>query len=348
MSKKKIIPVVLIAAAAGAFWWWDGAAYVRASLPASVLAYLPKPVDRSDMLYGNVDIREVSLGFRVGGRISELAVDEGDAVKAGDVLARLDDAPYRLQVDVAEAKVAALKATLAKLEAGPRQSEISQARAAYDVQLAAQVNARLVYERVQSLSRQGTVSQASLDEATSSRNAADARVGQAKAALDIVEEGARSEDISAAEAELAGAEAQLEVARTSLADTVLTAPEAGVVLSRVSERGAILGTGTPVFTLSLSEPVWVRTYVAEPDLGRIHPGLKVKVTTDSPYGSAYEGTVGFISPVAEFTPKSVETPDLRTDLVYRLRVVVAHPGKDLRQGMPVTVHLPPRGTDETP
>ena len=119
-------------------------------------------------------------------------------------------------------------------------------------------------------------------------------------------------------------------------------PEDGVVLSRVSEKGAIVATGATVFTLSLSDPVWVRAYVAEPDLGHVYPGLKVKVTSDGPFGADYEGTVGYISPVAEFTPKSVETPDLRTDLVYRLRIVVTHPGKDLRQGMPVTVRLPPR------
>jgi HlyD family secretion protein len=86
--------------------------------------------------------------------------------------------------------------------------------------------------------------------------------------------------------------------------------------------------------------VWVRSYVAETELGRIHPGMKVKVTSDTKPDHAYDGTIGFISPVAEFTPKSVETPELRTDLVYRLRVVVATPGPDLRQGMPVTLGFP--------
>jgi HlyD family secretion protein len=333
--KKIVVPIVLLAAAGAAVWWFGGPQAVLQRLTADASA-------GSDLLYGNVDIRQASLGFRVSGRLTEVAVDEGDVVKAGSVLARLDDEPYRQAVRVAEAKVEALQATLAKLKAGPRPTEIAEARAAYEVQLAAQVNARLAFERADSLRRQGTVSQASLDDATASRDAAIARVGQAKAALDLLGEGSRSEDIAAAEAELVGARAALDQARTSLADATLTTPEDGVVLSRVSEKGAIVATGATVFTLSLSDPVWVRAYVAEPDLGHVYPGLKVKVTSDGPFGADYEGTVGYISPVAEFTPKSVETPDLRTDLVYRLRIVVAHPGKDLRQGMPVTVRLPPR------
>ena len=111
------------------------------------------------------------------------------------------------------------------------------------------------------------------------------------------------------------------------------------------ETGAIVAPADIVFVLSLTEPVWVRTYVSEPDLGRIHPGMKVKVSSDTRPNDTYDGTIGFISPVAEFTPKTVETPELRTDLVYRLRIVVDKPGEDLRQGMPVTVRLPTAVTD---
>ena len=123
-------------------------------------------------------------------------------------------------------------------------------------------------------------------------------------------------------------------------DTELRAPNDGIILSRVRETGAIVAPADTVFVLSLTEPVWVRTYVAEPDLGRIHPGMKVEVTSDTRPNDAYDGTIGFISPVAEFTPKSVETPELRTDLVYRLRIVIDKPGPDLRQGMPVTLRFP--------
>ena len=112
-----------------------------------------------------------------------------------------------------------------------------------------------------------------------------------------------------------------------------------MILTRIQEPGAIVAEGAPVYTLSLTAPVWVRTYVAEPDLGRIHPGMPAAVTTDSAPDKVYAGQIGFISPVAEFTPKTVETTSLRTDLVYRLRVIVDNPDNGLRQGMPVTVTL---------
>lgn len=330
---KKIVPVVLLLVAAGA-----GAAWYL-GLPQRYGFLMPAPP--TQVIYGNVDIRQVPLGFRVGGRLAGVMVEEGDAVKAGDVLARLDPGPLDIAVRAAEENVAALKATLDKLKAGPRPSEIAKARAAYEEQVASLANAELALSRADQLRSQGTVAQSSLDTATAAKDMASARVASAKAALSLIEEGSRSEDIMAAEAQLRAAEAQLDAARTSLADTELKAPADGVILSRVSEPGAIVASSTNVLVLALTEPVWVRAYVAEPDLGRVHPGLKVKVTSDSMTGAGYEGQVGFISPVAEFTPKAVETPDLRTDLVYRLRIIVDHPGKDLRQGMPVTVHLPP-------
>lgn len=329
----KIVPVVLLLAAAGA-----GAAWYL-GVPQSYGYFVPAPP--TQVIYGNVDIRQVSLGFRVGGRLASVAVEEGDAVKTGDVLARLDSGPYDIAVRAAEENVAALKATLDKLKAGARPSEIAKARAAYEEQVASLANAELALSRADQLRNQGTVAQSSLDTATAAKDMASARVASAKAALSLIEEGSRTEDITAAEAQLHAAEAQLDAARTSLDDTALKAPAAGVILSRVSEPGAIVASSTNVLVLALTEPVWVRAYVSESDLGRVHPGLKVKVTSDSMTGAGYEGQVGFISPVAEFTPKAVETPDLRTDLVYRLRIIIDHPGKDLRQGMPVTVHLPP-------
>ncbi|WP_026790499.1 secretion protein HlyD [Pleomorphomonas oryzae] len=330
----KIVPVILLLAAGAGAAWYTG-------LPQRYGYFLPVPP--AQQIYGNVDIRQVSLGFRVNGRLAAVAVEEGDAVKAGDLLARLDAGPYEIAVRAAEQNVAALRATLDKLKAGARPSEIAKARAAYQEQVASLANAELALSRADQLRNQGTVAQSSLDAATATKDMTNARVASAKAALDLIEEGSRAEDIATAEAQLRAAEAQLDAARTSLADTELKAPAGGVILSRVSEPGAIVASSTNVLVLALNEPVWVRAYVAETDLGRIYPGLKVKVTSDGMTGAGYEGQVGFISPVAEFTPKSVETPDLRTDLVYRLRIIIDHPGKDLRQGMPVTVHLPPAG-----
>lgn len=348
--KKKIVPLlvlaVLVAGGGYAYATRPDVGYWRGLAAEKVAAFgldrLWTGDDRPAPLYGNVDIRQASLGFRVGGRLADVRVDEGDVVKAGDVLARLDGAPYRHAVESAAANVAGLRAALDKLIAGPRKSEIVQAEAALSQQQAALTNANLAFERARQLTAQGTVAQSVYDTASAERQVAAARMESARAALALLQEGSRVEDIAAARARLDGAQAALDSARLSLADTELRAPEDGIVLSRVSEPGAILGTGGTVFVLSLIRPVWVRAYIGETELGRIHPGLKVKVTADS-IGAAYEGTVGYISPVAEFTPKTVETPDLRTDLVYRFRIIVTEPGADLRQGMPVTITLPSDG-----
>ena len=107
-------------------------------------------------------------------------------------------------------------------------------------------------------------------------------------------------------------------------------------MTRVREPGAMVSVGSPVYTLSLTDKVYVRAYVAEPHLGRVSPGTGVQILTDAG-GRSYSGQIGFVSPRAEFTPKSVETPALRTDLVYRLRIVVTDADSGLRQGMPVSV-----------
>ncbi len=329
MNRKLLIPVVLIAGAAAAGWWFD--------LPSRLGLGQHRP---ASVLYGNIDIRQVSLGFRVSGRIDKLAVDEGDPVKAGDILGTLDPTPFQQAVDAASAELAALSANLDKLKAGARKTEIAQARAAHEEQVAELQNADLAYERARQLRPSGTISQANLDQASAARAAAAARATSAREALALLEEGSRVEDIAAATAEVQAATAKLASARTSLSDTRLLAPSDGIVLSRVREPGAMIAPSDTAYVISLTEPVWVRAYVAEPDLGRVHPGMKVEVFSDTAPDRPYEATVGFISPVAEFTPKSVETPELRTDLVYRLRIVVTKPGADLRQGMPVTVRLP--------
>lgn len=330
--KKIVVLILLLVAAGGAAWKFglpDRLGWQTAAKKAFVL-------------YGNVDIRQVSLGFRVNGRLSDVSADEGDIIKSGAVLARLDARPYEYAVRSADANVAALRATLDKLKAGPRPTEIAQTRASYNASLADLQNAGLELERAQQLRPGGTISQAAYDQTVAVKAMAAARAEAAREALKLIEEGSRVEDIAAAEAQLRAAQATLESARTSLEDTELRAPNEGIILSRVRETGAIVAPADIVFVLSLTEPVWVRAYVSEPDLGRIHPGMKVKVSSDT-RPNAYDGTIGFISPVAEFTPKTVETPELRTDLVYRLRIVIDKPGADLRQGMPVTVRFPETG-----
>jgi HlyD family secretion protein len=255
------------------------------------------------------------------------------------VLATLDSKPLRDGLALAEARVAETEARLALLRTGSRPQEIQQARARVSEAGAALKNAEQEYTRQRELTGKGLSSQGLLDNTLARRDEASARLAGAREAVALAVEGARTEDILAAEAAVAGAMAQREQAATQLQDTELTAPANGVVLTRVREPGTIVGAGVPVYTLSLTDTVYVRAYVDEPHLGRVVPGAKLLVRTDSS-DREYVGQVGFVSPRAEFTPKSVETPELRTDLVYRLRIVIRDADDALRQGMPVTVSVP--------
>ena len=291
------------------------------------------------MLHGNVDIREVTLGFRVAGRIASLSCDEGDAVKAGDVIAQLDDEPYRRAIAEIAGQVATARARAQMVESGYRPQETAQARAVVREREVTFKNAKRLFDRQEQLLDTKAVSIQDRDDAEARYREAEARLKSAREQLTLLESGFRTEEIAQAKGELARVEGALKIAELNAEDTVLKAPTNGVILTRAQEAGAIVAAGTPVLTLSLKQPIWVRAYIHEPDLGRIHPGSKVEVFTDSRPNQSYAGTVGFISPRAEFTPKSVETTKLRTLLVYRLRITVSNPDDELRQGMPVTVRI---------
>ena len=243
---------------------------------------------REIVLYGNVDVRQVDLGFRVFGRVTKMPFEEGDFVQKGAFMASIEEQPYADQVKEAEANV---KATLLSLE-----------------------NAKQIYQRREELVGDGGVSQEDYENALTSK--------------EVFEEN------------LDAANASLGVAQTNLNDTKVYCPADGTILTRIREPGTVVLQGDPVYTLSLISPVWVRAYVPEPLLGVIYPGMAAEIFTDTKGGKVYEGKIGFISPVAEFTPKTVETTELRTDLVYRIRIYADNPDWGLKQGMPVTVRLP--------
>jgi HlyD family secretion protein len=294
---------------------------------------------RQLQLYGNVDIREVNLGFRVSGKLAQVLCDEGDPVKTGEVVARLDNEPYRREAEESKAQMEALRARLQLLEAGSRPQEIAQASALVHEREVTADNADRLFKRQEELLGSRAVSVQDRDDAEARYREAEARLKSAREQLGLLQAGFRVEEIAQAKADLGRAQAALASSELRLEDTVLKAPSEGVVLTRAQEPGAILQSGMTVLTISLKEPVWVRAYIPEPDLGRIHPGMKVQVYTDSRPAKPYTGQVGYISPRAEFTPKNVETSQLRTSLVYRLRIVIANPDEGLRQGMPVTARL---------
>lgn len=288
-------------------------------------------------IYGNVDIRTVNLGLRVGGRLARLTVDEGDMVSAGQVLGELDNQPFVNALKEAQASVMAQKAQLALMEEGYRAEEVAQVRSALEERKVAYEYAEKFYKRQLQLLPSRAVSSNDVDNARSARNQARAAYQAAKDKLLQYEAGNRIQEIEAARAQLSQAEAAQAQASLNLEDTVLRSPSAGVILTRAVEPGAMLPAGSTVFTLSLTRPVWVRAYVDEVNLGRAIPGTEVSIYTDGQPDKAYKGSVGFVSPTAEFTPKSVQTPELRTDLVYRLRIIVTDADDSLRQGMPVTI-----------
>ncbi len=289
-------------------------------------------------LYGNVDIREVQLAFRQPGRIIAMHFDEGDVVTAGALMATLDAQPYRDALAAAEGQMRVAEADLAKLRAGLRPQEITRAREALRQAQAVAQDAERNFQRQNELVGSGAISQGVLDAARAHRDQAHAGMKSAEAALSQATEGFRKEDIDAGEARLAAAQAERARAATALMDTELLAPSDGTVIARVREPGSMVVNQNTVYGLSLDTPVYVRAYISEPDLGRIAPGTRVEVRSDAS-DRVHHGQVGFISPRAEFTPKTVETTDLRTDLVYRLRIVIDATDSDgsLRQGMPVTI-----------
>ncbi|WP_347115621.1 secretion protein HlyD [Leclercia sp. S52] len=293
--------------------------------------------DKALTLYGNVDIRTVNMSFRVGGRLASLTVDEGDTIAAGQTLGELDKAPYKNALLQAQAGVSVAQAQYDLMQAGYRDEEVAQAAAAVKQAQAAADYAQNFYNRQQGLWKSRTVSANDLENARSSRDQAQATLKSAQDKLRQYRSGNREQDIAQAKASLEQAQAQLAQAQLDLHDTTLVAPANGTLLTRAVEPGSMLNAGSTVLTLSLTRPVWVRAYVNEASLGEAKPGREVLLYTDGRPDKPYHGKIGFVSPTAEFTPKTVETPDLRTDLVYRLRIIVNDADDALRQGMPVTV-----------
>ena len=291
-------------------------------------------------LSGNVDVHQVELALRVTGRISQLNVQEGDKVTAGETLGQLDRVPFATDVAAGKADVAQAQAQLDKTERGYRVEEIAQARATVAQRAADLDNARVTLQRQQQLVAGGLVTHQQIDDAQARVRQSEAQLAVARDQLTLELRGSRIEDIETQKALLAAAEARLEKAQTALSDATLLAPSAGIISVRAREVGAIVQAGQTVYTLTLNDPVWIRAYVPQPRLGRIKPGMAVTVSIDSMPGRHYDGTVGFISPDAEFTPKTVQTDQVRDDLVYRIRVIASDPDNVFRQGMPVTVWVP--------
>ena len=357
----------------------------------------------SIIVSGNIELTEVNIAFKTAGRLIERNVDEGDPVKKGQVIARLDRDQLLAQRDresaalnsamsqLAQAETAlawqkenlaadleqrkadldASGARLQELKTGSRPQEIQGAKAAVESAQAEYDRAQKDWERAQTLYKNDDISTAQFDQFRSRYESSEAALKQARERQALVVEGPRAEQIDAAAAqvqrsrasvkmaeanaleikrrgqeitfrrsEIERAKASLALIDTQLADTVAASPVDGVVLVKAANVGEVMAAGTTVVTVGDIDHPWLRAYINETDLGRVKLGSKAKVTTDSFPGKAYEGRVSFIASEAEFTPKQIQTEEERVKLVYRIKIDLENPNRELKSNMPADAEIP--------
>lgn len=288
--------------------------------------------------YGNIDTRTVNVGFRFLGKIENITKDEGEIIKKDEVLVKLDTASLEKSLEELNEKIFASKLELSKLQTGYRQEEILEAKAAMEEAIENLNKTKDTYNRQANLFKTKSTSEENFTISQLNYKQALATLDKAKALYELRKNGYRNEDIKIQESNLKSLEIQAEKIKIDLNDSVIKAPVNGVILTRFKEIGAITNAGESILEIAKTDEFWVRAYIDEKNLGNIRPGLKMSIQTDS-RSENYEGVIGFISPVAEFTPKNIETQELRADLVYSFRVIVKNPDDKIRQGMPVTLKI---------
>ena len=325
--KRLILIVILLAAAIAAGIYF----YPR-------LAKKPAPANQLT-LSGNIEAHESLVSFKVQGRIVNLAVEEGQQVEQGALLARLEDADYKQKIKIDEAGVSVRQSNLALTLAGTREQEV---KASHQAVLDAQADLaqkKADNDRAQQLFGKDEISAQDRDLAATALKRSEANHAAAQQRYSEAEEGSRKEDIAIARANLAQANANLGLSRIDETYTTLRAPAAGVITVRQAELGEVVSPGSPVVTLADLDHIWLRAYIAETDLGKIHWGQEAAITTDTYPGKQYRGRISFISPDAEFTPKSVQTYTERVTLVYRIKIDIDNPNHELKPGMPADARV---------
>lgn len=288
--------------------------------------------------YGNVDVRTVSLAFRVSGRLETLNFDEGEKLKKGDVIATIENSIFKENLNQINAQINLQEIQIQKLEKGYRTEEIEKSKAKLSEVKANLDRVNKDFQRAQTLLKSNSISEQSYDNTKSQALDLQAQYDYAKNSLELLQNGYEKEDILSAKATLESLKAQRNILQINYNDTVLYSPVDGTIITKVYEVGSIVNSSQTIVEIAKSDEFWVRSYLSEKYLGVVKTGMKAVITTDS--NKTYEGIVSFISPLAEFTPKTVQTEDLRTDLVYRFRIIVNNVDDNLKQGMPVTITFP--------
>ncbi len=291
------------------------------------------------ILSGNVEVTEMNLGFKSPGRIISLKTDEGDKVNPGQLLAEIDRAELIAQTQQNQASLAETRDRLAELKAGSRPQELEQAKSQVKYTEAELTKAAKDYQRAETLYQNGAIAAQQLDAARRTLDVASSQHRNSQEALSLVKEGPRKETIRAAENRVRQAEAALQTLQERVKDTVLYAPSAGIIIKKNAELGETVSAGLPVFTLGDLEHPWIKVYVKEDKLGKVSLGQKASITVDSFPGKTFEGTITYISPEAEFTPKTIQTHEERVKLVYAIKITLPNPEEALKPGMPADVRI---------
>ena len=289
---------------------------------------------------GTVEATDADLGFQVPGRVAEVVVAEGDAVKAGDELARLDTRELDAAVAGARAQLDAAQARLNELERGARPQEVLTAEAAVRAAATRAEEARAEQERAATLFAGGAISRQARDRAEAALQVAGAALTQAEEQLALVEEGPRAETIGAQRAAVEQARANVDRTEAALSHAIITAPFDGVVTVRHREPGEAVTPGAPVLTVLQPDDRWVRIYVREDQMGLVRLGAEAEIVADTDPTRVYTGEVVFIGSEAEFTPRNVQTAEERIKLVYPVKVrITSDENFDLKPGVPADVTL---------
>jgi HlyD family secretion protein len=290
-------------------------------------------------LSGNIEAHQSLVSFKVQGRIIELPVDEGVAVKTGDLLARLDGDDYRQQLDVDQATVRVRQQQLALGLAGSRSQEIEAARLNVLDAQADLDQKKKDYERYEALYKKDEITGQTRDQAATNVTRAQATYNRAQEILNEHLEGTRKEELAVDRSNVRQAQESVSLSQVRLGYTVLRAPFDGMILVRQAEPGEVVSPGTPIVTLADLVRIWLRVYLPETNLGKVHWGQEVDVRTDTFPGKVYHGQVSVIASDAEFTPKSVQTQEERVTLVYRLKIDIDNPRYELKPGMPADAYI---------
>lgn len=289
---------------------------------------------------GTVEAMDADLGFSAPGRVAEVGVREGDRVRRGDVLARLDASELEARKSAAEAQLEAARAALSELEAGARSEDVAQARSAVRAAEEQLEDARRDLARARTLHEGGAVSREALDKAETRYEVTASQLEQARQRLQALEAGPRIERIRGQRAAVAAAEAQVGQVTAALENAVVTAPFDGRVTTRHRDPGETVQPGQPVVTILDPDDRWVRIYVAENRIGAVRIGQRAVITSDTYPEREYGGRVVFIAQEAEFTPRNVQTREDRVKLVYAVRVeITGDPDYVLKPGTPADVRL---------